>query len=208
MFGSSVVGFEGGANGLRRWRWAGAAVVLVAALSGCSATQTGSGAASSNEASPQASAPEASPTPEASLTENPDLPDEVDDSTAYALPNSYTELSDREWKKIVRNPDAYAGKGYILYANVFQFDAATGTDAFLARASNKDERSYGYWDGNDTAAFFAPSESVLSNVVEGDVVRIKAVVDSAYSYDTQAGGNTTVPKFYVHKIKVIGSTDD
>ena len=41
----------------------------------------------------------------------------------------------------------------------------------------------------------------LSDFVEGDIVSINAVGLGSYSYDTQAGGNTTVPAFHVAKIK-------
>src|SRR5690606_22433714 len=100
---------------------------------------------------------------------------EASDEDYYPWPSSYTTLSDRQWKKIVRDPDRYAGKGIIVYAEVFQFDAATGRKAFLGYASNKDERSYGYWDGDDTTAFVSPDKKRVRNVVEDDIVRVKAV---------------------------------
>ena len=194
-----------------------AAATLVTA--GCS-LGSGSSAVSSESPAAQESTeplPAFTPPPPPSFTPtaNPELPapeseepaDETADETV-ALPNSYKNLSDREWKKVVRSPDRYIGQGFILYANVVQFDAATGPTAFRAFASGKDERSYGIWTGYDNTIFVADSEFILANVVQGDVVRSKAVGEGSYSYDTQAGGNTTVPKFYVHKIKVIGSTDD
>lgn len=142
-----------------------------------------------------------SPSPAPTESESPA------DEDYYPWPSSYSTLTERQWKKIVRDPDRFAGKGVIVYANVFQFDAATGRKAFLAYASNQDETSYGFWDGDDTVAFVSPDRRTVRNVVEDDVVRVKAVVDSSYSYETQIGGNTTVPLLYIDKIQVIGSTD-
>ena len=40
----------------------------------------------------------------------------------------------------------------------------------------------------------------MSDFVEGDIVQMNVVVMGSYSYDTQAGGNTTVPSFSIAKI--------
>lgn len=182
------------------------AVVLAGlfALAGCSSGEPQAVVTVTQSAPAATPATEETATPTATPTETAT---EASDEDYYPWPSSYTTLSDRQWKKIVRDPDRYAGKGIIVYAEVFQFDAATGRKAFLGYASNKDERSYGYWDGDDTTAFVSPDKKRVRNVVEDDIVRVKAVVDSSYSYETQIGGNTTVPMLYIDKIEVIGSTD-
>jgi hypothetical protein len=48
-------------------------------------------------------------------------------------------------------------------------------------------------------------ESDLDDLVEGDVFKSSVTVLGHLSYDTQVGGNTTVPELQVGKIKVIGS---
>lgn len=176
-------------------------VIAGGLLAGCGGGSTD--AADVSAAPPAATSPAAEP---ATPTPEPTTAEAEESEEPFSYPTSFTTLTDRQWKKIVRDPDAFAGKGVILYANVFQFDAATGNDTFLAYASYQDDRSYGYWDGDDTAVFVGTKKQ-LRNVVEDDVVRVKAVVDSSFSYDTQIGGNTTVPLLYVDKIEVIGSTE-
>jgi hypothetical protein len=68
----------------------------------------------------------------------------------------------------------------------------------VAQASYRKEP---YWFVNGENAAFAGDAARLADFVEGDIVLINAVATGSYSYDTQAGGNTTVPAFYVAKIK-------
>jgi len=42
---------------------------------------------------------------------------------------------------------------------------------------------------------------------ENDIILMKVVGTGAYSYDTEAGGNTTVPSFEVASISRKGSCD-
>ena len=44
---------------------------------------------------------------------------------------SYAKLSDRQWALIVKSPDDYVGKRFELWTCIWQFDAATGPEAFL-----------------------------------------------------------------------------
>ena len=46
----------------------------------------------------------------------------------------------------------------------------------------------------------AGQSNILTNVVKGDLVTMHVEVIGAYSYDTQIGGNTTVPQFQVNII--------
>ena len=48
------------------------------------------------------------------------------------VPVSYATLSSRSWSKLVKAPDDYIGEGYVLWACMAQFDAATETDSFRA----------------------------------------------------------------------------
>ena len=116
----------------------------------------------------------------------------------------YKRLSDRSWAKLVKNPDNNTGKAYEIWGCIFQFDAATGTDAFLAQASNKKQE---YWFSDGENAAFVGTDDKLADFVEDDVVQMKVISLGSYSYDTQAGGNTTVPKFEVRKITHKGSCD-
>jgi rubredoxin len=117
-------------------------------------------------------------------------------------PVTYAKLTSRQWAKIVKDPDAYTGKTYQVWGCIWQFDAATGTDSFLAYASFQKE-PYWYLDGEN--ASFTADLINLSDFVEDDVVVMNVTVDGSYSYDTQAGGNTTVPSFFIEKISHKGS---
>ncbi|MEV7012205.1 DUF4190 domain-containing protein [Streptosporangium sp. NPDC051022] len=119
---------------------------------------------------------------------------------------SYKQLSGRGFDKLVKDPDAYTGERFILYGEVFQFDAATGNDAFLANIGpTKLQPSSGYVSFDQNAAFTGP-KSRLSDVVKGDLFQVYVTVLGSFSYDTQMGGNTTVPSFRIDRIKVYGST--
>ena len=124
---------------------------------------------------------------------------------ALRTPSSYKMLSKRAFAKVLRDPDSYAGKKYVIYGEVTQFDSATGTDAFRADVASADIRDFGYWIGGDNAIVSAGIADV-SDVVEGDIVRMYVEVTGALSYDTQIGGSTTVPAFEVNIIKVVGQS--
>lgn len=151
-------------------------------------------------AKPTVSASAPNPTPTEAAEEPAPKP------TKPPKPKPYKKLTDRQWKQLVKSPDRFAGDRVIVYANVTQFDAATGDDTFRANAANRNLVTYGFWDGFDNAIFSGTSRQ-LRKVVQGDVLWMKATVYGSFSYDTQIGGETTVPAFLVTKVKVIGSTD-
>lgn len=104
----------------------------------------------------------------------------------------------------MKSPDTYIGKTYQVWACITQFDAATGADTFLGQASNK-KREYWYSDGDNV--LFTGTESQLADFVQDDVVVMNVRSLGSFSYDTQIGGNTTVPWFSVDKITRKGSCD-
>ena len=118
------------------------------------------------------------------------------------LPASYATLTSRSWAKVVKAPDNYVGKGYKVWACISQFDAATGLDTFRGEASFRKQK---FWYVNGINSFFYGDQNRLSDFVQDDVVSMSVVDLGSYSYDTQAGGNTTVPLFQVVKIARKGS---
>jgi hypothetical protein len=58
-------------------------------------------------------------------------------------------------------------------------------------------------DGDN--AIFTGDESRLADYVQDDVVEMWVEDRGSYSYDTQAGGSTTVPMFHVDKLVRKGS---
>ena len=125
---------------------------------------------------------------------------------APAAPKEYAALDARTWALLAKNPDAYKGQTFLVFGEVTQFDAATGTGAFLADVAEANKCSYGFFDGDNTWLTAAPGVS-LANVVEDDVFSAQVTVVGSYSYDTQAGGNTTVPHLQVNSIEVQGTCD-
>jgi hypothetical protein len=118
--------------------------------------------------------------------------------TPTPAPVVYAKLSARGWALIVKNPDAYIGKTYQVWGCIWQFDAATGPDDFLAQASYT-QLTYWFSDG-DNATFGVLGAPSLDNFIENDVVVMNVMVLGSYSYDTQSGGNTTVPSFLIERI--------
>lgn len=107
-------------------------------------------------------------------------------------------VSKRDLARVFKDPDSHKGELFKVWGEVAQFDAATGTDAFLASAAHADTRSYGYFEGEN--AFFTGRADALDNLVEDDIFTATVEVTGSLSYDTQVGGNTTVPQFKVLKI--------
>jgi hypothetical protein len=173
---------------------------LALLLAGCSGT-------SNQVASPQATV---TVTATATVTAEPVVTAEPEPVVEVAGPtpkkSAHEQLTSRQLAKIVKNPAAYAGDDAIVYAEVFQFDAAIGLDAFLGNVLARDANEGNYWPSSQ-AAWFNRGQANLDDVVEGDVVKVWATVGESFSYDTQAGGNTTVPVFTVNHIDVLRSAD-
>ena len=122
-------------------------------------------------------------------------------------PKTYRALTSRKFKLLAKDPDAYIGDTFVVHGEITQFDSATGTDTFRANTGPAKLRiSYGYTTYRQNT-ILAGSKARLKKLVEGDCFTAKVTVLGSYSYDTQAGGNTTVPSLYVDSIKVYGSTD-
>lgn len=153
-------------------------------------------------------APEATdrPTPTPSATPSQE-PTKAATKPPAPPKKSYQTLSSRKFKLLAKDPDAYIGKTYVIYGEITQFDSATGTDTFRADTGPKKLRiSYGYTDYEQNS-MLTGAESKLKELVEDDCFKAKVTVLGSYSYDTQIGGNTTVPLFQVDSISVYGSTD-
>ena len=114
----------------------------------------------------------------------------------------YEDITAREWALIAKDPDAYVGRGIIVYGVITQFDSATGSASFRADVSarpQEDEYSY------DTNTILQGAESTLSSFVEGDQFRAQVTVASATSYSNVMGGETVVPVLQVQNISLLGS---
>jgi hypothetical protein len=152
-----------------------------------------------------AAAPTDTPTPEPTREPTPEpTPDPTPAPTPKPTKVEYKKLSDRSWAKLVKAPDDYIGRTYQVWACVTQFDAATGPDTFRGEASNK-KREYWFLDAEN--ALFTGEVRQLDDVVQDDVVVMNVSSLGSFTYDTQIGGETTVPWFSVAKITRKGSCD-
>jgi hypothetical protein len=120
-------------------------------------------------------------------------------------PASYSEIASRDYALIAKDPDSHAGEKYVLYGRIMQFDSATGPDTFLASTDAVEHRQWYEYDVNTLVA--AEDAAILAPVVEDDLVKMYVEVVGSFSYDTQIGGNTTVPQVTVRMIEVIGSAN-
>ncbi|MEU4643966.1 hypothetical protein [Micromonospora sp. NPDC023814] len=195
-----------------RRTWAVGALALVTALAAgvvigaAAGDDTGPAARANSSTSPAASS--AAPTTAAPTTAVPTTtaPTSAAPSPTKTTPPpkpkppSYKTLSERQWKLVAKNPDAYIGKTYVVFGRVTQFDAATGVDTFRANVAHRrmaDEYDY------ETNTLLTGLAADLDNLVEDDIFRANVTVLSAFSYDTQIGGETTVPLLQVDAIKVL-----
>lgn len=149
---------------------------------------------------PASSAPSAEPSPTRTPTPTPEpAPEPAIDLAAFQ------PVDERAFALLAREPDAHVGQQLIITGVVHQFDAATGRCGFLANVGH-DVQAHSY-DYAQNAIFTSGDGwndcSVLDNVVEEDHVRMWVTTLGSFSYDTQIGGNTTVPSFEVHQVELL-----
>lgn len=122
---------------------------------------------------------------------------------------SFVSMDERGWALIAKDPDANAGTNVILFGTITQFDSATGNCAMLISTSAiQKEMSYDY-DQNVMAVSgdWDTECPTFDPLVEGDHVQLWATVNQSFSYDTQIGGNTTVPMVEVWYAQLLPATE-
>jgi hypothetical protein len=118
-------------------------------------------------------------------------------------PDSYEEISDRDWALVERDPDAHAGDRYVLYGYVTQFDSNTGAESFRVNTSGQPKSDW--YDYEINTLVVASDAEIVEDVVTDDLVTMHVEVLGAYSYTTTLGGEMTVPLVQVNIISVDGS---
>jgi hypothetical protein len=146
-----------------------------------------------------------SPTPEPSVEPTPEEP------PAPVTPDltTFQEIDDRAWALIAKDPDAHIGENTILYGSVTQFDSATGRCAMLvSTAATQKEVSYDYDQSVMAVSGDWETECpVFDPLVEDDNIKMWVSVVQSFSYDTQIGGNTTVPMVEVWQAELLPATE-
>jgi hypothetical protein len=144
--------------------------------------------------------------PEPEQTEEIASPD-PEPEPQLATPDLVTfgTVDERTFALIAKEPDAHAGTNLIVFGDVAQLDSATGPcNMLLSAAEAQKESSFDY--EQNTLATSGDSESVcpvFDPLVEGDHVKMWVTVLGSYSYETQIGGNTTVPAFQVWQAELL-----
>jgi hypothetical protein len=141
-----------------------------------------------------------------SITNAPDLAGAIG-TCAQNLVNQRIGSAQRvDVDAMIKNPDAFTGQYFTMVTEISQYDAATGTCAFRGYWDN-DSHEYNYEYAGDNALFESGDGvsacPVLTGIDQNDVVRVWVRSEGSYSYDTQIGGSTTVPKFEVVKAELI-----
>lgn len=123
--------------------------------------------------------------------------------------STFTEIDDRSWALIAKDPDSHAGTNVILYGSIMQFDSATGRCSMLIDTAATQKESS--WDYEQSVMAYAGDAStvcpVFDPLVEDDHVKVWATVRQSFSYDTQIGGNTTVPMVEVWQVELLPATE-
>lgn len=188
-------------------------LVLVALITFSNIAAAGDKNEASSVSTPAAEATKAPVEPAAVVTPEPTptVDPVVAPAPEPAAPNfaTYKTTGERELALLVKNPDSGIGKKIIIYANIHQFDSATGTCNFLADISYRIEESTYDYEANSmfTAGDGDSDCPILDQVIEGDSIKAWVTSAASFSYDTQAGGNTTVPTFMVEKLQILPKTE-
>lgn len=119
-------------------------------------------------------------------------------------PSKFTVVDAASWSAIQKDPDAAKGKRVVIFANIMQFDTATGSDTFMAGVGTY-QPTEAYEFEMDT--MFRGATDTLARFKQDDVVRIYGQVAGAQEYDTLIGGRNTVPLIDIAKIENVGFAD-
>lgn len=98
---------------------------------------------------------------------------------------TYPTISARDLALLSKNPDASRGKKMVVYGQVAQFDAVTGTGLFRADVG----ASPG--SGDDLNVLVTGDAAVLGPIAQDDYVTIYGVLTGSRTYENQFGGSTT-----------------
>jgi hypothetical protein len=86
------------------------------------------------------------------------------------------------------SPNAQIGVCVTSEAQVFQYDANTGTMEMLVDVTND-----GYGDWSDLVKLTLPASVVSQNFIENDVIRFWGPTAAPYTYQTESSGSNTIP---------------
>jgi len=128
----------------------------------------------------------------------------ADDEAPAVDPAAYAPLDAAAWAQIAKDPEAARGQKVTIFAEVTQFDSATGTGSF--RANVGAAQPAGEFELETNAMLEGDAEQ-LSTVTQGDVLKVYTEVTGSLEYETMMGGATVVPALSVAGFEVVGYLD-
>ncbi|TRW44522.1 hypothetical protein [Georgenia yuyongxinii] len=120
------------------------------------------------------------------------------DLAAFAAVDSAT------WAQIAKDPDAAAGQKVVIFAEVTQFDTATGAESLRANVGAVQPAAEFELETN---SIVGAQDDLFAAVAQGDVLKIYAEVDGSLEYETQIGGSTVVPALTAVAVEAVGYLD-
>jgi hypothetical protein len=111
------------------------------------------------------------------------------------------------WREIAKNPAGHAGERIVIYGQVTQFDAATGTGSFRANVDGVAHQAESGFADYPTNTVLDGDAGMLADLVQGDTFKAEATVAGADTYQNTMGGSMTVPELTVTSITTTGSAN-
>jgi hypothetical protein len=110
----------------------------------------------------------------------------------------FSNLSERDWALIAKDPLGNSGRLVVVYGYITQFDAATGLNQFRADVNGVNSRTLYGFTGDNT--FLSGEVSLLRNFVAKDYFVAKVIVRGSKTYTTTLNGSITVPQLEIVEI--------
>lgn len=120
-----------------------------------------------------------------------------------SIPTNYKSVSNRQWLIINRNMDDHVNEGFDIYGSIWQFDQATGPNAFLAYCAGEDTGHVSISTGEDCYVENTRDEDLFGELVEGDTFRARVIVRGEFTWKATLGANMNAIKLDVVEISYV-----
>lgn len=99
-------------------------------------------------------------------------------------------LDDRQFARVLRDPDSFAGEYIKVWGMITQFDSVTGSDKFRAQIANDYQQ---YWYSHGENAVITGTTRLFDDLINDDIFVATVRIISDFTYDSQAGNTVTAP---------------
>jgi hypothetical protein len=89
------------------------------------------------------------------------------------------------YQQLLAHPSRYEGKKAVYRGQIFQVQEDSGTTIILLSVT---DQGYGFWDDHVWVEY----DGAIDGAAD-DMITVYGTLTGTQDYDTQAGGNTTVP---------------